>query len=377
MPRLALDQNPSYRLHKASGQAVVTIAGKDIYLGLYDSPKSRAAYDRVIAEWRAKGRGSITPSAQTPVITVGELILQFWSHVEQHYRHPDGRPTSEVEGYRSSLRPLRKIYEALPAADFGPLALKAVREWMVEAGLSRGVVSPVTYDRKNLGGRPLIAPHPHLSIVGGIQPALLTDMRPRDNGFMDRFLFAFPDPTPAPGYINFEAPQTHLDRWASIVRSLGGAHQSNDDTGREVEFTTCGLHAWAEFLDGHAAEVNDPSFPDHLQGPWSKLRGYAGRLALILHLLRRAAGEEVGDDVDEDSVRRAVRVVDYFKSHARKAHAALATDPRVRGAKKIVDWVRQSGLAEFSRRDAHRALEGTFHRATDIDPAIELLVDKG
>lgn len=28
---------PSYRLHKPSGQAVVTINGKDIYLGRFDS----------------------------------------------------------------------------------------------------------------------------------------------------------------------------------------------------------------------------------------------------------------------------------------------------------------------------------------------------
>jgi hypothetical protein len=29
---------PSYRLHKPSGQAVVTINGKDIYLGRFNSP---------------------------------------------------------------------------------------------------------------------------------------------------------------------------------------------------------------------------------------------------------------------------------------------------------------------------------------------------
>jgi hypothetical protein len=44
---------PSYRLHKPTDQAVITINGKDFYLGRRDSPKSQAAYKRLIAEWLA------------------------------------------------------------------------------------------------------------------------------------------------------------------------------------------------------------------------------------------------------------------------------------------------------------------------------------
>ena len=48
-------RQPSYRQHKASGQAVVTIDGKDIYLGRYGTPASKAAYDRTIKEWLGNG----------------------------------------------------------------------------------------------------------------------------------------------------------------------------------------------------------------------------------------------------------------------------------------------------------------------------------
>jgi len=41
---------PAYRLHKHSGQAVVTIRGRDNYLGQYGSESSRREYDRLIAE---------------------------------------------------------------------------------------------------------------------------------------------------------------------------------------------------------------------------------------------------------------------------------------------------------------------------------------
>jgi hypothetical protein len=46
---------PRYRRH-CSGQARVTIDGKDIYLGRYGTPESHDAYDRVIREWLEQGR---------------------------------------------------------------------------------------------------------------------------------------------------------------------------------------------------------------------------------------------------------------------------------------------------------------------------------
>lgn len=42
---------PSYRLHKATRQAIVTLGGTMFYLGVYGSSESREEYDRKIAEW--------------------------------------------------------------------------------------------------------------------------------------------------------------------------------------------------------------------------------------------------------------------------------------------------------------------------------------
>jgi len=41
---------PSYRLHKASGQAFVELGGRRIYLGKHGSKASREEYERQIAE---------------------------------------------------------------------------------------------------------------------------------------------------------------------------------------------------------------------------------------------------------------------------------------------------------------------------------------
>jgi integrase len=133
---------PTYRLHKQSGQAVVTLrlpdgSRKDVLLGPYGSPESQAEYRRVLAEWQASGGRAVAPSG----LTVNELILAYWRHVEQHYRRPDGTPTNEQNEYRLVLRAVRAMYGHTAAADFGPLALKAVRQRMVESGLCRGVIN--------------------------------------------------------------------------------------------------------------------------------------------------------------------------------------------------------------------------------------------
>ena len=55
MPKL-LHSAPKYRHHKPSGQAVVTLAGVDHYLGPWRSKASELEYDRLIGEWLADGR---------------------------------------------------------------------------------------------------------------------------------------------------------------------------------------------------------------------------------------------------------------------------------------------------------------------------------
>ncbi|CAN5537961.1 hypothetical protein BH10PLA1_BH10PLA1_10000 [soil metagenome] len=56
MPRLNDNQLPSYRLHKQSGRAVVTLTGKDHLLGAHGSAASKQEYNRLISECVANGR---------------------------------------------------------------------------------------------------------------------------------------------------------------------------------------------------------------------------------------------------------------------------------------------------------------------------------
>ncbi|HUW30810.1 MAG TPA: site-specific integrase [Planctomycetota bacterium] len=142
MPETEKLRIPSYRRHRPSGQAVVTIERKDHYLGPWRSRESKLAYERLISEWLANGRclprGNFQ-SAQSDV-TIAELVLKYVQFAESYYAK-GGQPTKELDRIKSAVKPLNRLYSSELARDFGPLALKAVREVFVSSGISRGVVN--------------------------------------------------------------------------------------------------------------------------------------------------------------------------------------------------------------------------------------------
>jgi integrase len=127
---------PSYRLHKQSGQAIVTLtdaAGNrhDVLLGKHDTPESRAEYLRVVTEWEAAGRCLPVAGIGVADLTVNELILAYWKFAEGYYQK-NGKPSTQLDRIRHSLRPVRELYGHTLASQFGPKALKAVRLRMMD-----------------------------------------------------------------------------------------------------------------------------------------------------------------------------------------------------------------------------------------------------
>jgi integrase len=129
-----LNRIPKYRKHRASGQAIVTLDGRDFYLGPHGTAASRAEYDRRVSEWIAAGRRLPADPAS---VTVAELVAAFRKHARDYYRDADGNVSRAVVNFDDALRPVLKLYGKTPAVEFGPLRLKAVREQMIAAGRVR------------------------------------------------------------------------------------------------------------------------------------------------------------------------------------------------------------------------------------------------
>jgi len=118
-----------------SGQAVVRLNGRDFYLGKFGTPAARGEYERLVAEWLANGRR--TPQDE---LTVNDLILGFLDHAAAYYKNV-GDKSGEIGGIKDALKVVKRLYGRAHAGDFGPKALKVVRDEMVKAGWCRKYVN--------------------------------------------------------------------------------------------------------------------------------------------------------------------------------------------------------------------------------------------
>ena len=128
---------PSYRRHKPTGQARVTLGGKDFYLGKFGTPESKQKYDRLIGEFVTNG--GIVPGDR---LTLVELAAAYKQFAKTYYAGRDGEP-SDWYLFIASVRQLlgKSPYGKRPADQFGPLALKAFREKLVAEGGGRVTIN--------------------------------------------------------------------------------------------------------------------------------------------------------------------------------------------------------------------------------------------
>ncbi|MCC6795244.1 MAG: site-specific integrase [Candidatus Hydrogenedentes bacterium] len=118
---------PPLRFHKARKLGYVVLNDRYVYLGKFDDPELRNRYDQTIAEWLARGR---QPVAKQDAI-IAEVVAAYWQHAVEYYVRPDGTPSGGLDRVRNALKVLRDLYGGTPAAEFGPLKLRALREkWL-------------------------------------------------------------------------------------------------------------------------------------------------------------------------------------------------------------------------------------------------------
>lgn len=130
--------HPSYRLHKATRQAVVTIDGRTLYLGRYGSQASQEKYDRLILEWAANGRS--LPPEPDQELTLVEIAASYKRHAAAYYRK-NGKQTDTYHAICRTLQLVCSLYGRTPAAEFSPRAVKSLLHHMIGKGWSRKFIN--------------------------------------------------------------------------------------------------------------------------------------------------------------------------------------------------------------------------------------------
>lgn len=101
---------PQLRRHEASGRAFVFYGGRSHYLGPWNTAEARRAYREFVGRWESANRPRTAPATSRRPgglgVTVAELVDEFDTWADGHYRRQDGSPTDEVRAFRVSLAPL-------------------------------------------------------------------------------------------------------------------------------------------------------------------------------------------------------------------------------------------------------------------------------
>lgn len=194
------------------------------------------------------------------------------------------------------------------------------------------------------GDEPLLIAEPYLGVVGSIQPEVLRECigskKMADNGFISRFLFAFPDVVIKPEYIDKEMPEEVLTRYEEFINKVcdcSEMHTTLSDEAKEL---------FIKFSNELTGEINDAEH-DYLRAMYSKMEIHLSRISLMVYIAKFLAGETDKATINADIMSYSVEVCRYF----------IATGEKVF---YLVNNQTQLPMQELSKGDVVRMLDKLY-----------------
>jgi len=173
----------------------------------------------------------------------------------------------------------------------------------------------------------------------------------REDGFLHRLLFVCPDPLPV-RWTETVISESAKKAYADLVGRLYALRPAADGTPLVLTVSPAAKQLFIEWHDKHCTEQENPHLPPLVRGAYTKLKGYAPRLALI-HALAEA------HQVEAESIGAAAELVEYFKIHVRRVAPLLWSDARTDEGLCKASLMRQfANGRRLKKREAQRS--GTF-----------------
>ncbi|NLS96594.1 MAG: DUF3987 domain-containing protein [Planctomycetaceae bacterium] len=239
----------------------------------------------------------------------------------------------------------------------------------------------IVVDRKTGPVRTIYVPRAAVCVTGGIQPAILAralSAEHRESGLAARMLLAYP-PRRAKHWTEASVDSRLEDDVAAVFGRLFemllfDVDAEGNPAPAVINMAPAAKVVWIGHYNAHALQTADRE--GDLAAAWSKLEEVPARLALILHLVRWAAGELVDHDVvDDQSMTAAVALGRWFCREAERVYDTLAETEEDRERRRLVDWIKRRG-GETTTREALTGCRW-LRSATAADAALTDLVRAG
>lgn len=189
---------------------------------------------------------------------------------------------------------------------------------------------------------------PFISIIGGIQPEVIEEFIKEgregnaNDGFIDRFLFCYPDPVPSK-WTNEDVSDEVIEEYCDAIFKL--YYDLQADKPNIINLDSKAKEAFITWYDVTEEETLAATFPETLKGVWRKLKGLHPRILLIMHLLKWSynPNKHNNEAIDEEVVIRTNYIMEYFKAHAKKIFQYTQSNYEDRNIIKLMDYVSRKG----------------------------------
>ncbi|MDE5418490.1 DUF3987 domain-containing protein [Labilibaculum sp. DW002] len=196
------------------------------------------------------------------------------------------------------------------------------------------------------GKEPVFANNPFVNVLGGIQPEVLDVFSGKDNGLIDRILFAFPEEI-APMITDIEVPMELDEKLMSVFNRLYNAHfkEEAESTDPEVsKFSPAAYNKFKDYVNNTLyKEMTSYQMPYYLRGAWAKFPGYIARFALIIQGMNYGENKKSLKEIDLDSLSKAIEITEYFMWNAKKVYARLNASKTDRKVELAERWINKNG----------------------------------
>jgi len=242
-------------------------------------------------------------------------------------------------------------------------------------------------ERVDRGNRPpVFLKNPRLSIGLSPQPDVLRGLstRPgfRGRGLLGRFLYLLP-PSPL-GFRSLETsavPEDVRNAYAAGLRAMlawtPATNENGEETLHSLRLTKSAYAEWHEFAKAIERQMQPDRDLEHCTDWAGKAPGAAARLAGVLHGIKHAHGQPWAAEITLETLTDALELMAVFTRHSMAGLDLMGADPTIASARRLWGWIEKGRRVSFSVRDAFNDLRGTFPRVSSIQPALDVLEERG
>ena len=206
---------------------------------------------------------------------------------------------------------------------------------LIEDLLSTYSGRPLKSVRKS-ESRPILIRQPCINVIGSVQTNLLPEVfrnEYKSNGLLDRFLFVYPKDQRISKWQHTDhstpRPDT-MGQWRTLLNRILNLPCPTNEKGNTVCSTVLHMtedaeryfYDWYNYIIDTVNAVQDDAEVDSRK---TKLDGNAARLSLVFQILRWAAGESHMQYIELDSVKAAIRMIDYYEDTYRRIQESIVS----------------------------------------------------